>query len=363
MKRRPISTFSLSFIDAILCGFGAAVLLFLTVNANSLAERDQRTQTLRGNVTGLQDEVRHVRRSLVVLRNTLQDTDDELARTEGLADQIIKARDTRRLQLAELEADTVATKAALERLKADLRSREEGAKRLAGGGTTPAVAGDRLREVKGEGDRQYLTDLKMGGARVMVLVDISASMLGETIVEVLRRRNLPDDAKIGARKWQWVVSTAEWLLTHLPPTSQFQLYGFNESAAPLIANTEGRWLQADSPAQLNDAVERLRRIIPQKGTSLHQGFAAVQAMRPQPDNIFLLTDGLPTQGQSKGISTTVSAAKRLQHYSGAVKALPPGIPVNVILFPIEGDPAAASAYWKLAVATKGSFFSPSEDWP
>lgn len=358
-----MSTFSISFIDAILCGFGAAVLLFLTVNANSLAERDQRTQTLRDAVTRLQDEVRHARQSLVVLRNALQETDDDLERTEGLADRIIRDTATRRLQLAELEADTVATKADLERLKADLRAREEGVKRLEAGAASAEVAGDRLREFKGEGDRQYLTDVKMGGERVMVLVDTSASMLGETIVEVLRRRNLSDDTKLGAPKWQWVVATADWLLTHLPPSSRFQIYGFSESATPLIPRTEGQWLEAGSPEQLNDAVERLRRVIPQKGTSLHQAFAAVKAMKPYPDNIFLLTDGLPTQGQSKGIRTTVSAEKRLQHYASAVKALPPGIPVNVILFPMEGDPAAASAYWKLAVGTEGSFFSPSADWP
>ncbi|MGC1953550.1 MAG: VWA domain-containing protein, partial [Gammaproteobacteria bacterium] len=89
MKRRPISTFSLSFIDAILCGFGAAVLLFLTVNANSLAERDQRTDALRSAVTRLQHDLLHARKRLVVLKNTLQETDDELERAEGLADRII----------------------------------------------------------------------------------------------------------------------------------------------------------------------------------------------------------------------------------------------------------------------------------
>jgi hypothetical protein len=358
-----MSTFSLSFIDAILCGFGAAVLLFLTVNANSLAERNQRTETLRGEVMRLEGEVLHARKSLAVLRNTLQETNDELKRTEGLADRIVQDTPMRRQQLAELEAHALAAKADVERLKADLQSREEGVKRLEGGAATAEVSGDRLREFKGEGDRQYLTGLKMGGERIMVLVDTSASMLGETIVEVLRRRNLSDDTKLGSPKWQRAVSTADWLLTHLPPSSQFQIYGFNESAVPLISNTEGQWLQAGSPEQLNDAVERLRRVVPQQGTSLHRAVAAVKAMKPYPDNIYLLTDGLPTQGESKGMRTTVSAEKRLQHFAGAAKMLPPGIPVNVILFPMEGDPAAASAYWKLAVATEGSFFSPAADWP
>ena len=44
-------------------------------------------------------------------------------------------------------------------------------------------------------------------------------------------------------------------------------------------------------------------------------------------------------------------------------SLEEGIPVNVILFPMEGDPMAASMYWRVAVRSRGSFFSPSEDWP
>lgn len=363
MMRRPISTFSLSFIDAILCGFGAAVLLFLTVNANSLAERNQRTATLRDAVAGLQHETLQVRQSLAARRNALQETDDELSKTEGLAERILQQTNARRQQLAELEAATLATAAALERLKADLQSRAAGMKRLEAGAARAAAPGERIREFPGEGDRQYLTDVKMGGERVMVLVDTSASMLAETIVEVLRRRNLPDHSKREAPKWRWVKSTADWLLTHLPPTSRFQIYGFNESAAPLLAHSEGQWLPAGSPEHLNSALAGLDRVIPRQGTSLHQAFAAVQAMNPRPDNIFLLTDGLPTQAQSKGIRSTVSSEKRQQHFASAVKMLPRDIPMNVILFPMEGDPAAAAAYWKLAVATRGSFFSPSSDWP
>jgi hypothetical protein len=34
-----------------------------------------------------------------------------------------------------------------------------------------------------------------------------------------------------------------------------------------------------------------------------------------------------------------------------------------MLFPIEGDPAAAAAFWSLAINTKGSFITPSRDWP
>jgi hypothetical protein len=59
----------------------------------------------------------------------------------------------------------------------------------------------------------------------------------------------------------------------------------------------------------------------------------------------------------------VSSSKRLKLFQEAIKKLPAGIPVNIILYPMEGDPLAADAYWRLAKRTKGSFFCPSKDWP
>ena len=59
----------------------------------------------------------------------------------------------------------------------------------------------------------------------------------------------------------------------------------------------------------------------------------------------------------------MSGKQRLKLYNRALEQLPRGAPVNVILFPMEGDPRAASAYWTLAVATRGSYLSPSRDWP
>ena len=40
-----------------------------------------------------------------------------------------------------------------------------------------------------------------------------------------------------------------------------------------------------------------------------------------------------------------------------------GIPVNIILMPLEGDPSAAAVFWQLAQYTQGSFLTPSKDWP
>jgi hypothetical protein len=74
-------------------------------------------------------------------------------------------------------------------------------------------------------------------------------------------------------------------------------------------------------------------------------------------------DGLPTQGRKPPRRTTVSGKERLELFDEAVQELSSQIPINVILFPMEGDPMAPSAYWKLALATGGSYVSPAKDWP
>ena len=47
----------------------------------------------------------------------------------------------------------------------------------------------------------------------------------------------------------------------------------------------------------------------------------------------------------------------------ALRELPRGIPVNVFLYPLEGDYSAPIHYWVLANRTGGSFISVSRDWP
>ncbi|MDJ0872911.1 MAG: VWA domain-containing protein [Gammaproteobacteria bacterium] len=363
MQRRRLSTFSLSFIDSILCGFGAVVLLFLIVSANTLAHRNELTRDLRSETDRLEQAVLDQRKKLAVTKNTLEDTDVERVRLEGLAAQLIRQLEDMRQQLAEYDKANLARVAHLNRLKADVQSKEEAAKRLKAGATRPTKEGDRLREFRGQGDRQYLTGLKVGGKHILILIDTSASMLGERIVDVVRRRNLPDEDKRRAPKWQRAVNTVDWLATQLPMTAKFQVYGFNEDAEAVTKGTARRWLDAGDPGALNKAVAALREKTPEKGTSLHNALAAVKTLHPRPDNVFLLTDGLPTRGKGKGWRKNVSPRQRLALYSEAVKELPSSIPVNVILFPMEGDPAAASAFWKMAKSSKGSFFSPARDWP
>jgi hypothetical protein len=363
MKRKKLTVFSISFIDCICCGLGAMILLFVVVNSQNAAQRQHVTADLSSETNRREQEVLDGRRDLVLARNAIDEISVELTQTEGLSREILQSLSAKRLELADSDKQTLASREHINKLKADLKSLEEDVKRLQAGAKREEELGRNLRPFPGQGDRQYLTGLKMGGQRILILVDASASMLDDTVVGVIRRRNQSAAEKLRAPKWRQAVATVDWLTANLPPASRVQVYVFNESAAPLLEGTQGTWLEAGDIDRLNQAVDKLRRLPPEKGTSLINAFEAAAKILPAPDNMFLLTDGLPTMGRDKPWGNRVSADKRLSLFREAVKHLPSGTPVNVILFPMEGDPLAASEFWRLAVDTRGSFICPARDWP
>jgi hypothetical protein len=363
MKRRKSSVFSVAFIDCICCGLGAMILLFVVVNSQNNLQRQRITEELQSETDRWEEEVADGRRHLVTARNALDETTRELARTEGLSRRLLQTLTEKRRELSDRDRETLARREHLDKLKADLRSLEEEVKRLQAGAKREEELGRNLRPFPGQGDRQYLTGLKMGGRRILILVDASASMLDETVVGVIRRRNMGTAEKLAAPKWRQAVATVDWLTANLPAESRIQIYVFNETARPLLEGTAGIWIDAREIDRLNQAVATLRRLSPQKGTSLINAFEAAARISPAPDNLFLITDGLPTMARDKPASARVSADRRLALFREAVKQLPPGLPVNTILLPMEGDPMAASEFWRLAVDTRGSFICPAGDWP
>ena len=363
MKRRPISPFSLSFLDIMFCGFGAVVLLVLILNTDTVKTRKQTFADLRAEVVKLEQEAIVGRKNLATVRNSLQATDKDLIKTAGEADQIIQTIKELESEIARMDNATQARRKHVNELTSDLQRLDTQHKQRKEQVVRIREKDNKVRAFKGEGDRQYLTGLKIGGKHILILVDASASMLGETIINVIRRRNMDAAQKRNAPKWKRALTTTEWLVSQLPARSKFQLYSFNTSAKPTLSGSDGKWLQASNSNKVDGAVRALIQTIPKDGTSLYKAFLAARRLSPKPDNILLITDGLPTQGRKKPSRTTVSAKQRLKHFEKAISAIPPGIPVNTILLPMEGDAYAAAAFWKLAIKTNGSFMTPARDWP
>lgn len=359
-SRRNFSPFSLAFLDIMSCGFGAVVLLFLIIkhnveaNVNKPAERtDQASE-----VQLLDEDILEGKEGLAKLRNSLAEVEQKLVIAQGLANRVTEDIDEKSGEVEALATnDTIGD---IQKLKDSLKQMDEDKKRLEAENNN---TGKDIRKFVGEGNREYLTGLKLGGARMLVLLDCSASMLDKTIVNIIRRRNMSEEVKRNSEKWQQALKTIDWLSAKFPPSSRYQIYTFNTDVKPVLEGTGGQWLDVKNTDQLNEAIAAMKKILPSGGTSLEKAFAEIGNLRPLPDNIYLITDGLPTQGLRPPRSTTISGRDRLRLFEDAVSKLPQGIPINIILSPMEGDPMAASAFWQLSHVTDGSFISPTEDWP
>src|SRR5688572_808940 len=360
-RTRELNVFSMSFLDAITAGFGAVVLLFMLVSQNALLDSRTVVDDLEAEARRWELRVLTGQRNLVQLKEQLESQLRQwtalLSMRENLTSEI---QDTAE-RLATLTEDSEARQAAIEKLRAELAQLSQQSQEMAT--AKPDDDGTRLRSFEGEGNRQYLTGLRMGGRRVAILVDTSTSQLDRTIVNVLRRRNMSAEQQRRAPKWQQVVNTVDWLTTQIAPGTNVQVIGFADNATWLIPGTEGQWVTVNDGSELDAPVEALRASFPQGPTSLHAAFNAIKMLEPKPDNIYLLTDGLPTMGDVTPTRPGVRADERMDHFERAVRQLPVGVPVNTLLFAMEGDPHASWAYWLVAIRTGGSMMAPSEDWP
>jgi len=350
-RKNRVTPFSLSFLDIMACGFGAVTLLFLILRHN-ISENVKPDLKLSAEVNLLQEDIRDAEADKVELLNSVEALEKRLVVAQGLSNRVVTELQEAEKSIQSDPKDNIdILRKQVEELERETANMEE------------IEYGDKVRAFLGEGNRQYLTGLNLGGERVLILVDGSASMLADTVVNAVRRRNMDDEQKKRSPKWQWTLRTVDWLLAQLPPSSRFQIYLFNTEVQPAILDTEGEWLDAADSLQLERAAGGLRDFSPGGGTSLENAFSAIAKFRDKPDNLFLLTDGLPTQGKTPPSKYMVSGGQRRKNFVEAVRKIPRGLPVNTILFPMEGDPEAAAYFWQFAIATNGAFIAPSRDWP
>jgi von Willebrand factor type A domain len=361
MARRKTEVFSMSFLDCITCAFGSVVLVYVLINARGGLRAQAETQSMDAERTQLEQQMVDELQKLMVMREAITMTDEERERMVSDSARVLEQTEKTKNELLNVQGDSVARREAIERLKADLKQLEDGKKILEEGKKS---TGTRSLAKKGDGDRLYLTGLKVTGKNILILMDVSASMLDETVVNVLRLRNMSEPKKILAEKWRRALATTEWVAAQLPEQAEFQLFAFNTKAWPMIEGSTNRWLKVNDKDSVNDSLTNLNKIVPTGGTSLENALLTISGLTPRPDSVILITDGLPTQGANPPLlRKTVDGDKRLELFQDAVKRIPKGVRINTILLPMEGDPSAPSAYWLAARRTGGSFLMPSKDWP
>ncbi|MEH6524479.1 MAG: vWA domain-containing protein [Sneathiella sp.] len=239
----------------------------------------------------------------------------------------------------------------------------------------PAQKEDVIQADKGQ-EENYLLGLKVEGRRIVLLVDTSASMTDEKLIDIIVRKSRSDGDKKKGPKWLRTKRIVEWLLARLPKDSEAMVIGFSEKAEKIGPQN---WFSATDPSAITQVMSSLNALVPTTATNLQQGLKTAASLSPSPTNYYIVTDGLPTKGTSNyaslnpfsscnsllGKANNISGECRVKLFRHTINETAPrkGQPVNVILLPLEGDPQAAPEFWRWTYSTGGLLISPAESWP
>ncbi|NOX52125.1 MAG: VWA domain-containing protein, partial [Gammaproteobacteria bacterium] len=204
-RARRFNVFSLSFLDIMSCGFGAVILIFLIIKHDTNKDQEVRSDDLLAEIRLLDYQVQQGEKNLFELLEVLEGVETRVDDSDQSLSSTTDTIETQLSRLDELKDLSLAQLSSLNELSSDIETREQDVGRLQA--LKAATDGTQVRSFEGEGDRQYLTGLRVGGRNIVIAVDTSASMLDDTIVNVLRRRNMSDERKRAAPKWQRAVRT------------------------------------------------------------------------------------------------------------------------------------------------------------
>ncbi|MCY3768747.1 MAG: VWA domain-containing protein [Gammaproteobacteria bacterium] len=352
-RRNPGSL--LAFLDVMACGLGAIVLLFLIVKHNTSIGA---SQTVDSESTLVQAEVLSMlNREKARLREKIHQAASQEEDREAAENKQARDLESVQRELARLNRAIRQEQANIKALQDEIVLMKPPQK--AGPGEDTRV-----------GEEEYLLGMKVEGPRIAILIDRSASMTDEVLVDIIARKIRPDSEKQQGPKWQRAKRTVRWLLNRLPSTSEVAVIAFNDEAEFLRRRG---WESSQGEEVVQHWFDELDDLVPTGATNLEAGIDALKQLSPPATNVYIVTDGLPTQGKTppgrfsacKTGRQVVSGECRLKIFEQAThRFFATSAPkTNVILLPLEGDPQAAPAYWQWTAFTAGLLLVPASDWP
>ncbi len=334
------------------CGLGAIILVFMLVKhnvENSVLETD----LLKVDLERLQEKEKGLH--------------DQISEIGEKKTAIFTMIETISREIDEIRAAITQSKSEMASQTSEKRSLEETIK------TVKIPKKPDVVEDPQVGEENYIIGLRVEGRKIGVLVDSSSSMTDETLIDVIRRKNSSAANKKVGPKWQRTKRIIKWLLERAPDKSDISVIAFSSKASHLGGTG---WKSGGDASALNRIFNDLELLVPEGSTNLQAGLKVIAALRPT--DIYLVTDGLPTDGGTGykslnpfascsslwGGASTISGecrAKLFRHTINSVKL--PGVTVNVILLPIEGDPEASNEFWQWTSFTSGLLINPAASWP
>ncbi len=350
-KRKETEVFSLSFLDCICCGFGAVLLLFVLTASRKAEEMDDLQSAIMVIIGEMENEIdkndKEIEQKKLTLAVETQRAEDSGARLTEAKKRHTELEEKLKLLLAQLAAIEEELGKLIDDKK-NMPKQEEKA-------PIPIPNPDR---------RQYLTGFDIMGEQVLFLVEASAGMTADTIVEATELSEKSGKERREGPKWKRVKLALRWLIANMKDGANYKIIFFNKELIPLEVGFGRDWFD---PMDNNLTVEVLNAIddiTPEGGANLEKAFAIVNELPIEPDRLVLICDGLPTLADSYGgNSSQVLYDDRVAMLRMAQNALKLDLPVNTIMYPLMPDPGSAVHFWRLANSSGGSMISPSEGWP
>jgi hypothetical protein len=344
--KRKTESSTLAFLDIISCGLGAVILIFLIIKHNVDIGSEQ-TDVLKAELTALEQEAERLASEAEKLKR--QNADIEQT-GKSLEDQLVNSDG----KLAALKQQNVSKEKRNKVAEGEIEKIEV------------EIPVDRV-ELTGVGQANYIVGMKVEGDRIAILIDHSTSMTYPTLEQAVLAKFDSQSQRQTAPKWQRTIRVAKWLLARIPEQSQYTVIGFNNQASFL--SLQNTWVSASNTADIAATIGTISALSPSNGTNLRAGIEKALKLSPKPTSIYIVTDGLPTNGDvscAKKSSVTPQCRRALMADISKTLAstFPRGsVPINTILLPMTGDPDAQALFWGWANASKGTVLSPTKSWP
>jgi hypothetical protein len=338
------------------CGLGAIVLVFILVKPDPGVTSTQENTRLSSELDKISREEDELKRRIAAFTELKQ---NEQALNQSINAEISRIRD----EIFQTKLTLAEQKALISTVKKSITEK-------------PLMQSSDIIPDENIGEEEYLIGLKVEGNRIGILIDTSASMTDEHLIDIIKRKAGTDKDKKAGAKWIRTKKVVRWLTGRLPKTSQVSLVSYNDNASFLGGSA---WHSANDASALTSVLTELENIVPTGPTNLHKGIMKIKSLRPGISNLYVITDGLPTTGQSNysrlnpfsscfsllGRGNTISGECRAKLFRQTIRETSSGfrVPVNVILLPLEGDPEAAPNYWDWTAGTGGILISPALNWP
>jgi uncharacterized coiled-coil DUF342 family protein len=324
-------------------------------------------------VPGLRDDLKKVQGQYAAAATTAQSLRKEMAlRLDQLKDAgrslegLRAARKTLERDVANRDKELAAALAYRERAEAAEKELATEKKRLAVAlRSVASLEGDK-KQLQGEvGKMRAVVDnrfagITLTGRRVVFLVDMSGSMR-----DVAEKTPAPG-------KWKEVARTVSKLMISLPNLQKYQVILFAEQISYPLGGATG-WLDHDAATTPEKVEKALLQIKPDGGTNMYSGLRAAFRLRNAGlDTIYLLSDGLPSEGEpltaeeaatrpeaERNVILSRYIRKTLKTDWNRPLANRPRVKINAIGFFYE-SPEVGAFLWALARENEGSFVGMSK---